>query len=165
MFWLSAIPFIKSMQTKWRATLSLFRMYCFCLNCVTLKLPFHAVLRTVFSDKEDGSFAGDQWGEVDTRFSFSALSALAILKRLDQVDVNKACLYVSKCKNFDGGFGFKGNHGMWCSNVCLVSRSFLCVCVSCLPNKWKVNLMVLPFLLAWARWRLEKLFTTATKTC
>lgn len=27
----------------------------------------------------DGSFAGDEWGEIDTRFSFCALATLALL--------------------------------------------------------------------------------------
>ncbi len=30
-------------------------------------------------NKEDGSFAGDEWGEVDTRFSYCAFSALSLL--------------------------------------------------------------------------------------
>eukprot|EP00957_Ditylum_brightwellii_P018742 1408392-Ditylum_brightwellii.AAC.1 len=45
----------------------------------------------------DGSFAGDGWGEIDTRFSYCALSALAILQKLPSpeetdgiVDVKKA---------------------------------------------------------------------------
>ena len=29
--------------------------------------------------QEDGSFYGDQWGEVDTRFSFCAVACLALL--------------------------------------------------------------------------------------
>ena len=33
--------------------------------------------------RPDGSFAGDKWGEVDTRFSYCALSSLAILGRRD----------------------------------------------------------------------------------
>jgi len=60
----------------------------------------------------DGSFAGDSWGEIDTRFSYCALSALAILQKLPSpeetdgiVDVKKAAEYVASCKNFDGGFG------------------------------------------------------------
>ena len=28
---------------------------------------------------EDGSFSGDKWGEVDTRFSFCAVACLALL--------------------------------------------------------------------------------------
>ena len=71
----------------------------------------------------DGSFAGDEWGEVDTRFSYCALSALSILGALPHedsnnsgggegtctdtatIDLQKAALYVSSCRNFDGGFG------------------------------------------------------------
>lgn len=55
--------------------------------------------------KEDGSFTGDKWGEVDTRFSFCAVLTLALLKRLDVIDVNKAVSFVQSCMNFDGGFG------------------------------------------------------------
>eukprot|EP01084_Bolivina_argentea_P004197 7983_1 len=53
----------------------------------------------------DGSFWGDQWGEVDTRFSYCALASLSILNRLHDIDTNKASEFVATCKNFDGGFG------------------------------------------------------------
>jgi len=55
----------------------------------------------------DGSFVGDGWGEVDTRFSYCALSGLAILGKLRSglVNVEKACEFIAACKNFDGGFG------------------------------------------------------------
>ncbi len=73
----------------------------------------------------DGSFAGDQWGEIDTRFSYCALSVFAILGELDTtaaaatattttttaaaatgaIDVSKAVDFVASCQNFDGGFG------------------------------------------------------------
>ncbi|CAN0038565.1 unnamed protein product, partial [Discosporangium mesarthrocarpum] len=55
----------------------------------------------------DGSFFGDQWGEVDTRFSYCALSSMAILGRLHggEVDVRGAAEFVGRCRNFDGGFG------------------------------------------------------------
>lgn len=53
----------------------------------------------------DGSFAGDCWGEVDSRFSYCALLTLAILGRLHAVDAAKAVEYVLSCVNFDGGFG------------------------------------------------------------
>ena len=56
-------------------------------------------------DKETGAFKGDEWGEIDTRFSYSALSCLSLLKRLDAIDVPKAVEFIMKCKNFDGGFG------------------------------------------------------------
>ena len=60
--------------------------------------------------QSDGSFFGDSWGEVDTRFSYCALSALAILGRLHDtqlplIDVDKAARFVASCGNLDGGFG------------------------------------------------------------
>lgn len=45
------------------------------------------------------------YGEIDTRFSYCALSCLRILGRLDAVDTKKAADFVMKCHNFDGGFG------------------------------------------------------------
>ncbi|XP_006934910.1 geranylgeranyl transferase type-2 subunit beta isoform X2 [Felis catus] len=55
--------------------------------------------------KEDGSFAGDIWGEIDTRFSFCAVATLALLGKLDAINVEKAIEFVLSCMNFDGGFG------------------------------------------------------------
>lgn len=58
---------------------------------------------------KDGSFAGDEWGEIDTRFSFCAVASLALMKRLHDnncgIDLNKAVEFVMSCMNFDGGFG------------------------------------------------------------
>lgn len=53
----------------------------------------------------DGSFAGDVWGEVDSRFSYCAISCLSLLGMLDAIDVQSATAFILKCKNFDGGFG------------------------------------------------------------
>ena len=53
----------------------------------------------------DGSFFGDKWGEVDTRFSYCGVSCLALLNALNKVDTNKAADYVLSCRNFDGSFG------------------------------------------------------------
>eukprot|EP00850_Spirogloea_muscicola_P015386 SM000117S25506 [mRNA] locus=s117:281276:283699:+ [translate_table: standard] len=53
----------------------------------------------------DGSFAGDEWGEIDTRFSYCALACLSLLGRLGAVEVARATDYVASCRNFDGGFG------------------------------------------------------------
>ncbi len=55
--------------------------------------------------QKDGSFAGDEWGEVDTRFTYCALSSLSLLGSLHAVDVDKAAEYIASCQNFDGGFG------------------------------------------------------------
>ncbi|KAI4267932.1 MAG: hypothetical protein L6R38_008032 [Xanthoria sp. 2 TBL-2021] len=54
---------------------------------------------------DDGSFAGDEWGETDTRFLFGALNALSLLRLLSYIDVTKAVSYVHACANFDGGYG------------------------------------------------------------
>lgn len=53
----------------------------------------------------DGSFSGDKWGEIDTRFSFCSVMTLSLLNKLDEVDIEKAVKFVESCKNFDGGFG------------------------------------------------------------
>lgn len=39
---------------------------------------------------EDGSFMGDHSGEVDTRFSYCAISGLSLMNRLDMIDRVKA---------------------------------------------------------------------------
>jgi geranylgeranyl transferase type-2 subunit beta len=54
---------------------------------------------------EDGSFSGDIWGEVDTRFSYIAICTLSLLHRLEKINVQKAVDYIVSCKNLDGGFG------------------------------------------------------------
>ncbi|KAK6944403.1 PFTB repeat [Dillenia turbinata] len=54
---------------------------------------------------EDGSFSGDMWGEIDTRFSYIAINSLSLLHRLDKINVEKAVKYIVSCKNVDGGFG------------------------------------------------------------
>lgn len=67
-----------------------------------------SVIRFIQSlQQEDGSFCGDEWGEIDTRFSYCALSALSIIGALRSgvVDVDKAADYIASCQNFDGGFG------------------------------------------------------------
>jgi geranylgeranyl transferase type-2 subunit beta len=47
---------------------------------------------------EDGSFAGDKWGEIDTRFSYCALSIMSILGQLDcgKIDKVKAIDFVAR---------------------------------------------------------------------
>eukprot|EP00977_Amphora_coffeiformis_P011063 scaffold2651_cov171-Amphora_coffeaeformis.AAC.3 len=55
--------------------------------------------------QSDGSFCGDRWGEIDTRFTYCALSTLSLLHEMDAVDVDKASSYIIKCRNIDGGFG------------------------------------------------------------
>ncbi|SCW04606.1 LAFE_0H17260g1_1 [Lachancea fermentati] len=54
---------------------------------------------------QDGSFQGDRFGEVDTRFTYNALSALSILGKLTPEVVDPAVQFILRCYNFDGGFG------------------------------------------------------------
>ena len=78
------------------------------------RLDVRAVINFICGlQQPDGSFSGDEWGEVDTRFSYCALSSLSLLGALNSepvegetcVDVDKAAIYVASCQNFDGGFG------------------------------------------------------------
>ena len=52
-----------------------------------------------------GGFAGDAWGEVDSRYSYCALQAAALLGSLGELDVPAAVAYIASCANFDGGYG------------------------------------------------------------
>ncbi|KAK9896931.1 terpenoid cyclases/Protein prenyltransferase [Cystobasidium minutum MCA 4210] len=56
-------------------------------------------------DPETGSFAGDEWGEIDTRFTYCAVACLSLLGQLDKLDKEKTVAWLEKCKNHDGGFG------------------------------------------------------------
>lgn len=56
-------------------------------------------------NRETGTFAGDEWGEEDTRFLYGAFNALSLLGLLSLVDVDKAVQHVASCANFDGGYG------------------------------------------------------------
>lgn len=70
------------------------------------KLPIEDIVNFIVSlQQEDGSFAGDHWGEIDTRFSYCALSALSLLSSMDRIDLAKAVEYIASCQNLDGGFG------------------------------------------------------------
>jgi geranylgeranyl transferase type-2 subunit beta len=52
-----------------------------------------------------GVFAGDSFGETDTRFLYCAVNALSLLGRISDLDVDKTVSYIRRCRNFDGGFG------------------------------------------------------------
>ena len=100
----------------------------------------------------DGSFAGDEWGEVDTRFSYCALSALSILGQLDcqdedaVVDVDRAAEYIASCQNFDGGFG--------CHPGAESHAGQIFTCVGALSIACRLDLLKDPELLCW--WLAER---------
>lgn len=56
-------------------------------------------------DRETGTFAGDEWGEQDSRFLFCAFITLSILDMMEMVDVDKAVKFVQSCENLDGSYG------------------------------------------------------------
>ena len=56
-------------------------------------------------DQETGTFAGDEWGEKDTRFLFNAFLSLSLMGLLHMVDVDKAVQHINSCSNFDGAYG------------------------------------------------------------
>ncbi|TFK62404.1 terpenoid cyclases/Protein prenyltransferase [Pluteus cervinus] len=70
------------------------------------KLEISRVVKFILSlQQPSGVFAGDSFGEIDTRFSYCAVSALSLLGHLHGLDVEKTVSYIEKCRNFDGGFG------------------------------------------------------------
>ena len=56
---------------------------------------------------ETGTFYGDEWGEEDTRFLYTALLALSLLGQTSKINLDKAVSHIVSCSNFDGGFGAK----------------------------------------------------------
>ncbi|KAJ9063633.1 Rab geranylgeranyltransferase [Entomophthora muscae] len=56
-------------------------------------------------DPKTGAFFGDEWGETDTRFTYAALNALALLGRLTRIDLCAASQSLLETQNPDGGFG------------------------------------------------------------
>lgn len=65
--------------------------------------PLCAVILSL--QQPSGVFAGDSFGETDTRFLYCAVNALSLLGHLSDLDVEKTVSYIRKCRNFDGGFG------------------------------------------------------------
>ena len=64
-----------------------------------------AIVGIVALQQPDGSFFGDEWGEVDTRFSYCAIAALSLLNALDRIDTSKAASFIDATRNMDGGYG------------------------------------------------------------
>ncbi|THV08546.1 rab geranylgeranyltransferase [Dendrothele bispora CBS 962.96] len=70
------------------------------------RVDIDRVVKFILSlQQPSGVFAGDQFGEVDTRFLFCSVNALSLLGRISELDVDKTVGYIIQCQNFDGGFG------------------------------------------------------------
>ena len=65
---------------------------------------------------------GDEFGEIDTRFSYCAVAALSLLDRLSVLDVDRTVGFIRRCRNFDGGFGaIPGSESHGGNVFCVVS--------------------------------------------
>jgi len=70
------------------------------------RMDVDRVVKFILSlQQPSGVFAGDHWGETDTRFLYCAVNALSLLGRLDEMNKDKAVEYIESCRNYDGGFG------------------------------------------------------------
>ncbi|GLB41013.1 putative terpenoid cyclases protein prenyltransferase [Lyophyllum shimeji] len=73
------------------------------------RIDIPRVVKFVVSlQQPSGVFAGDCWGETDTRFTYCAVNALSLLGQLHVLDgepKERAVAYIERCRNFDGGFG------------------------------------------------------------
>jgi len=70
------------------------------------RLDVPRIVKFILSlQQPSGVFAGDAFGEVDTRFLYIAVNALSLLGQLGKLDVEKTVGYIRSCRNFDGGFG------------------------------------------------------------
>lgn len=82
------------------------------------KLDLEAVAKYVAHlQKADGSFMGDDWGEVDIRFTYYAVACLKLLDRMSLMDVDKAVEFILRCRNPDGAFGIapgSESHAAYC---------------------------------------------------
>ncbi|KAF9481472.1 rab geranylgeranyltransferase [Pholiota conissans] len=70
------------------------------------RLDIDRVVKFILSlQQPSGVFAGDAFGEIDTRFLYCAVNSLSLLGRLDELDKEKTVRYIERCRNYDGGFG------------------------------------------------------------
>lgn len=77
------------------------------LDCVNV-LPVDRIVQYVTSlQQSDGSFTGDKWGEVDTRFSFCAVACLSLLVFINYFAFTRLHLcdsFIPTCKHKDNKY-------------------------------------------------------------
>ncbi|KAJ8502430.1 hypothetical protein ONZ45_g11779 [Pleurotus djamor] len=71
----------------------------------TLNRPADGRAVILSLQQPSGVFAGDSFGEIDTRFLYCAVNALSLIGHLSDLDIDKTVNYIVQCRNFDGGFG------------------------------------------------------------
>lgn len=93
----------------------------------------HTVILSLQQDS--GVFAGDRFGEIDTRFLYCAVNALSPLGHLHELDVEKTVGYIRKCRNFDGGFGAReGAESHATQGQCICSRTIYVILLTPRPR-------------------------------
>lgn len=75
------------------------------LSRITVLQEAHIATVIASLQQPSGIFAGDAFGETDTRFLYCAVNALSLLGRLDEIDTDKVVDYIAHCRNYDGGYG------------------------------------------------------------
>ena len=78
--------------------------------CSTHRSPTHELYAVILAlQTPSGTFAGDRFGETDTRFIFCAIAALSLMGQLGRLEQDgkkeKVIEHIRSCRNFDGGFG------------------------------------------------------------
>lgn len=53
--------------------------------------------------QENGSFFNDKFGELDLRFNYYAVNSMALLGKLDELEIDQIARYICSCQNIDGG--------------------------------------------------------------
>lgn len=77
-----------------------------CIYPTTSANLWHCIIDIAsLQDRTTGTFAGDAYGEQDTRFLYAALNALSLLHSTQLIDLPLAVQYIQSCANFDGGYG------------------------------------------------------------
>lgn len=65
---------------------------------------------------------GDEFGEIDTRFTYCAVASLALMEKLDTLNIELTLDYIRSCQNFDGGYGaIPGSESHGGNVFCVVS--------------------------------------------
>lgn len=73
---------------------------------------------------------GDEFGEIDTRFSYCAVASLALLGQLSALDAGKTVAFIRTCRNFDGGYGaIPGSESHGGNVFCVVSLLAILGCL------------------------------------
>jgi geranylgeranyl transferase type-2 subunit beta len=86
------------------------------------RLSHFPLLDILSRQLESGAFTGDEFGEIDTRFSYCAVASLALLGRLDALKADLTIAFIRTCKNFDGGYGaIPGSESHGGNVFCVVS--------------------------------------------